>query len=397
MDRCIQSWIFAFLGGALAFSSPLGSGVAAGQSVEGDGAVGPTSVQTGVAARPGRVRLVYELGPGARGCDDEAFFRRMLRSELEIPDPFEPSGPATHALLVRIERDSPGFRAIVRLRNAEGREVFARDYLERTCSDAVDRAVIVTMLVFPASDAPPPPPPAPPPPATAAPAPQETAEDEKISTLEARARAEERTIEALQARILALETARNNEREKGTQRMDIAWALAAGGLMTANVTPDVAPGIWLEGQGRVGPFSLGVELRGALPSNVPVYIYTFDQSEAIASLLPCFHYLYFFGCAKIGAGLQIAYDSDNHNNVPGYEIYSTAISSLYQTGARLGGEVFFGDTPVGAKAWAEMLFSWPHHDIYYKDPDGFHDWVRPDLSAYFGLGLVVKLGGDGAK
>ena len=392
MDRCIPSWTFAFLGGALAFLSPFGGRGAAGQSVVRDGAVGPTPVVTGAAPRPGRVRLVYELGPGARGCDDEAFFRRMLRSELEIPDPFEPKGPATHVLTVRIQRDSPGFRAIVRLQTAEGREVFARDYLERSCSDAVDRAVIVAMLaVFPASDRPPPPP------APTGPAAQDSPVDKKVSSLEARSRADQQTIEALQARLAALEKALSREQEKGTKKMDIGWALSAGALMTANLTPDVGPGVWAEGQGRVGPFSLGVELRGALPSNVSVSKYSFDESELMFSLLPCFHYLYFFGCPKIGAGAQLAYDGDNLKR-PGYDTRSTAVAAMFQTGGRLGAEVPFGELPLAVKAWGELLFSWPYpHAISYTDGEGVHEWVRPALNAYFGLGLVVKLGGDGAR
>lgn len=391
------------LGGALsAFALVFtGAGTAAGQPSR-DVVEGAGSAQVG--PQPGRVQLHYELGPGAQSCDDEAFFRRMLRSELELPDPFQPTGPATHTLAVRIQRDAPGYRAIVKLITASGQEVYARNFLERSCSDAVDRAVIVAMIaLFPVADDKPSPPPAPPPPA-APPSPVTRGEgggpqeglQERVAALEARVAAQERAIQSLTAR-LDSPSSQLHQEEKGTKkRMDIAWALSTGALMTANLTPNVAPGVWAEGEARTGPFSLAANLRVALPSEIVAKPHTFDQSEYTGYLVPCGHYLYFFGCGLIGLGFDISYDGDANPPKPPLTPITTTISHVFQAGGRLGGEVPFGDTRFGAKAWAEVLYTWPTLQIHYNE-DVVPAWERPKVHAAFGLGLFIKLGGEGAN
>lgn len=398
MDPCAHKLAVTALslGGALsafAFVFTV-AGTAASQPIR-DGALGATSVGVGAAPLPGRVTLHYDLGPGALGCDDEAFFRRMLRSELEIPDPFEPTGPATHALTVRIERDAPGFRAIVKLHTVFGQEVYARDFLERTCADAVDRAVIVAMLaVFPVADddpGPRPPPPPPPPPLS----PREgSGLEQRVADLEARVAAQERAIQRLTARLDPPEKELHHE-EKGTKkRMDIAWALSAGALMTANLTPNVAPGAWIEGQARSGPFSLSANIRAAFPSDIVFRQYSFDLSEYVGFLIPCAHYLYFSGCGLIGVGVDVTHDPDAFPDNPRDTSFATE-RHVFEAGARLGVEVPFGDTRFGAKGWAEVLYEWPDLPIRFNDDPDM--WYRQNVTAMFGLGLTVKLGGEGVK
>lgn len=377
--------------------TPMVAGDAEGQSRSGDddktgsgqSPAAPTGdapaapADTDATPRPGRVKLVYSLATGTRGCDDEAFFRRMVASELEVPDPFVPAGPATHELEVRIQKDAPGFRATVRLRDAAGKEVYYRDFLERTCADAVDRAVIVSMLtVFPParkSTGPPAPPPPP-----AATVDMASVLERRLAELLAREKAQDEKLESLEARLWALENAWTGTKKKEKQTtMDITFALSAGALLTAALTPDVGPGVWLGGEGRSGPISVGVQARVALPSRVHVGPDEFDFSQYAGLLVPCGHYKYFFGCAAVGGGMDLSYTSDPH-----FRKHSIFVAIL-QLGGRLGAEIPFGDSIVGARAWGEILYTTPPSTTYYIETK--LQWDRPEVSAFFGLGLVVKL------
>lgn len=354
-------------------------------------------VDVGDAPRPGRVKLVYVLEPGTRGCDDEAFFRRMVASELEVRDPFVLTGSATHELDVHIRKDAPGFRAAVKLRTAAGKEAYSREFLERTCADAVDRAVIVSMLtVFPpvrqadprAATEPPTPTSGAAPADSTASSPGEM--ERRIHALEARANVQTGRLDLLTARLEALEKGQADRTRKETKtRMDITWALSAGALITANLTPDVGPGVWLGGEGRSGPLSIGLEARVVLPSRVQVVKNDFDLSQYVLLFTPCGRYSYFFGCAVAGGGVQMVHDGS-----PGISP-SSSFAEMLQLGGRLGAEVPFGDSIFGARAWGEVLYSTPPTTSVY--PISGTSWDRPDVSAIFGLGLVIKLNEEGTR
>jgi len=336
----------------------------------------PAAAQgTGAAPERGRVELRYQLGKGAAGCEDEATFRAWVAGKLE-GDPFARTGPAPHRLDVQITREWPGFRGVVELHDEGGRVVLSRRFLERTCQGVVDRTVAVVILsVFP-----PPPLPAPPPP-SAPPAP----DCEPCAAAERRDREKmRRELDTLAAE-LAAQRRELEELRKKKDAMDLTFWLSGGALITANLTSNVGPGVWLGGEARSGPLSLGLELRGVLPASVTLGPKNdFDASQFIAFLIPCGRYSYFFGCGVAGAGAQFVYDSNYVSRLP------LGTSAMVQLGGRIGLEIPLGDTRFAARAWGEVLYSYPTVFVNYTT-DGLR-WDQPDVSAFFGLGLVVKLG-----
>lgn len=348
----------------------------------------PPATRPDAPPTPGLVRLAYSLGKGTAGCDGEVMFRRLVASETNQPDPFVLKGTATHELDIGILRDAPGFRTIIELRRADGTVLDHHEYAERTCADAVDRAVISVMLaVFPA--------PAQPQeeaPKGGAPSAEAHGECEECTARSSRAEREVRELEGrvsvLSKRVDALEGASGeNRRKKGD--MDLSFALSAGALLTANLTSNVGPGVWIGADARVKVISVGIELRAVLPSPVFLGTHDADYSQYLAHITPCGRYSYFFGCVVAGAGMQVIADSNYPSAGP-----NSGIFPALQLGGRLGAEVPFGDSPVGARLWGEVLYTNPRSDFSYV-AEGLK-WQRPDVSAFFGLGLVIFLGGKEA-
>lgn len=91
--------------------------------------------------------------------------------------------------------------------------------------------------------------------------------------------------------------------------MDLTYALSTGVLITANLTPNVGPRVWLAGEFRAGPLSMGMELRAVLPSRVPRGPYETDLSSYGALVVPCGRYTYFFGGVVAGGGFNMDYDT----------------------------------------------------------------------------------------
>jgi hypothetical protein len=333
------------------------------------------------APAPGKVKLVYTLGKNTGTCDDEAMFRKLLAGEMEQKDPFALTGSATHVLHLEIENESPGFRVLAALRDAQGSIVMKREFVERTCPDAVDRAVVVALLqIFPAapvpSQAPPPAIPAPPQPPDVK---SDARTDAKLAALQSE-------IDALKARAGALQKAFDDRK---TPKMDLTYAISAGALMTANLTSNVGPGAWLGGELRAGPFSLGLETRVVFPAEVTVAPFNFDLSQFTALLVPCGRYMYFFGCVVGAGGMEFLRDS---NSGPPEGL--SGFAEMLQLGGRLGAEVPFADNRLAARIWAELLYTTPGHGVEY---DVDIKWVRPDVSAFFGAGLVVKFGDEATR
>jgi hypothetical protein len=347
----------------------------------------PAGEATGV--QPGHVRLVYVLGKGTHGCDDEAMFRRLLANELHRPDPFVLAGDATHELSLRFWREAPGFRVVIELRDAKGQVLLRREHFERTCADAVDRALIVVMIDVLAPAAP----------GKQAPADgrpkEETARagGAESAAKKEPARADDRRIEELERRLSLLEKDSRDDHpdhqdRKGTRTMDIGFSLAAGALLTANLTPDVGPGLWLDGDARLGPVSAGVELRAVLPSRIRLADdYDYDYSQLVALATPCGRYWYVFGCAAIGGGVQVEQDSNFRGSVYGRRLF---IYPIFQLGGRLGAEIPFGSSPVGARLWGEVVYGVPASHWQYIGTELKH--IMPEVSAFFGAGLFVVFG-----
>ena len=237
-----------------------------------------------------------------------------------------------------------------------------------------------------------------PPPKTLEPAAPSAVTKEEFDTfrkaMEARLNAQDEAIDELRERNRALQRALDETRK----RVDITYAISAGALMTANLTSNVGPGAWIGAEGRFGPVSMGLEVRGVFPAPVTVIQdprSDFDLSSVTAALVPCGRYSYFFGCAVVGTGVEVHYDG----NYLGEGHPSTHTLAILQIGARLGLEIPFGDSPFAGRVFGEAIYTLPPTYEGYQPENGadYVRWNRPSVAAFFGAGLVFKFGNEGAK
>jgi hypothetical protein len=214
----------------------------------------------------------------------------------------------------------------------------------------------------------------------------------RLDRLEEATRAQDGKIEALGEQLAKLKNGLAGEKKRN---MNLTYALSTGVLMTANLTSNVGPGVWLAGGLRSGPLMLGIDLRAVLPSQVVVGPYDLDLSQLVGLLTPCGRYSVFFGCVVAGAGVQIGHDSNVGILPPGQS--NTQSSPLVQLGGRLGVEVPLGESRFAVQGWGEVLYTTPSWEFRYNHGEFVTE--RPDVSAFFGLGFVVKLGEEqkGAK
>lgn len=370
---------------------------------------------------PGEVALTYELGKGTSGCEGEAAFRKWVASRMEQRDPFVASGDPPHTLRVRLERRLPGIAGVLELRDRSGALLFRREALERECSDLVDRLVLlVTLSVFaapvpssgtPACDG-----------ADAGPAGCAGAVAETEGGAGARRDARPphldgppaevlvADIASLQQRVGALELSAARDRPPDIARglsftpgrTAGSFTLSAGPLFTAGLTSEVGPGFWLGAEAYSRPFSLGLEVRAALPSRVSAASpgagspepADFDLSQIAAVLAPCAGIAPFSGCLVAALGAEIRHDAEQPPE------RRTATSPFLGLGARVAVEIPFGRSRLAARVWADVLYTVPR-DVRQPSPrppaeytDSPPRWDRPDLSLAVGTGLVVHLGGD---
>jgi hypothetical protein len=342
---------------------------------------------------PGKVKLSYQLGPRTAGCDKEATFRKWAVSHIGL-DPFVPAGAPTHELTVAMERDADGgFRGLVELRDVAGNVLFRRRPLERSCVDLSDKIVIdvLTSMFWPERG-------------------QERCEnactkkleeqvdaltakveelrkryEEQVAARQKEARRHEEEMEELRAGVKAMQ---GELKKRTVVTMDLTGALSAGALITANLTPNVGPAVQVGGELRAGPFSFGLDLRSILPSRVQVGPAKdpdrYDVSQYVALAVPCGRYSYFFGCVVAGAGFQF-------DAAPAGQ--QSFVHGLLQLGGRLGVEIPFAENRFAVRGFGEVLYSTPGVRLhYYLDGVSIDEWDRPDVSALFGVGLVVKLG-----
>jgi len=336
----------------------------------------------------GDVALEYRA---ADGCPGEAVLRERSADLFEFRDPFVPAGTrASSTFRVQIEREGKGWRATLTHLDAGGNAVAST----RERHDSCDGLVYLLAHDVKLAISRPPPAPAVPPPS---PAPaiepglekellrrldrlEETqeAQDEKIAALEQKDRAQRALIEKLK-----------RELEDG-KKMNLTYTLSTGVLLTANLTSNVGPGVWVAGDLRSGPLVLGLDLRAVLPSRVVVGPYDLDLSQFVGLVTPCGRYSVFFGCVVAGAGLQVGYDSNFDPRVP-----PARYAPLVQLGGRAGVEVPLGETRFAIRGWGEVLYTTPSWEFGYDNLE--YVVQRPDVSAFFGLGFVVKLGNEGEK
>lgn len=337
----------------------------------------------GASPSPRNVALEYAAPPG---CPVEASFREWVADMYEFKDPFVPKDAAgTFTFHVSIEKVETTYLGTMLALNADG-TVRTRSVDRNDNCDALVYEVAhgVRLLVLPA------PSPAPPP------APARDPDEERklwrrLDQLEEANEARDEQIKQLLKRIDKLEEDLEDEKRK----MNLTYSVFTGALLSANLTSNVGPGFWVGGDLRIDPISIGLEFRAVLPSQVVVGPYDLDLSQFVGLLTPCGRYSIFFGCAVAGAGAQIDHDSNFHPSVP-----TTGSSALVQLGGRIGVEVPLGDSRFAIRGWGEVLYSTPSVGFTYGEGSTVTASVdRPDVSAFFGLGLVVRLGDEqeGAK
>ncbi len=329
---------------------------------------------------PGDVALEYRV-PAT--CPDEQAFRERTADLFDFHDPFVPTGSrATTNIRVEIEHDATGYHGTVTIYEpASGGSVRTSTEDHKSCESLVwilshRMAMIIEKPSFALT---------PGKPAAPAPSAEDTATQRRLDAVEEALEDQREVNKNLDAKIAALQKTLNEEK----RRMDLTYALSAGALLTANLTSNVGPGAWVGGELRTGPIALGLELRTVFPAPVAAGPYDYDLSQYVALLTPCGRYSYFFGCVVAGAGAQLSYDS----TFPGGTKSRT--SPLIQLGGRIGLEIPFGESMFAGRAWGEVLYSTPPTLINYIFPDVTYTGARPDVSAFFGLGLVAKFGKEG--
>lgn len=336
----------------------------------------------------GDTALDYRV-PGP-SCPSEETFRERVSDLYGFEDPFVPNGIRAHTLVrIEVSKTRAGYRGSILVVDPATSQLLRQSAEEEqaSCDDLVWVLSHRMRLVIS------------PKPTATRPAPaQDPKKDAEIlrrlDALEETTGDQDATIQRLRLKITTLEEALAEEKKR---KMDLNYALSVGAFLTANLTNNVGPGVWVGGELRTGPISLGLELRTVLPSSIaseplPTYgVLDYDLSQYVALLTPCGRYSYFFGCAVAGAGAQLVYDS----NFPGGA--KSAVDAILQLGGRVGLEVPLGDTRFAGRAWGEVLYTTPHTFVSYNEPDTGvrHPTPRPDVSGFFGLGLVLRFGKEG--
>lgn len=377
---------------AVATALGLGAAPARAQAAGGAAVTPAQAPSTSPAPIPGRVELAYKVDNGVFGCDSEAMFRRMVANVLDglrPIDPFVLTGPPTHVLDVLFLADPPGARSVLELREVTGKVVFRRGIFDRSCRPLSEYlAIAVSLDIFVAlAPAPPSPPPPPKPECDPCSERKESKETQRrLDAIDEKLEAQDEKLEALEKKNVELKEAL----EEAKRKMDLTYALSTGLLMTANLTSNVGPGVWVGGEGRSGPLALGLEIRAVIPSPVFVGPYDFDLGQVVGLITPCGRYSYFFGCVVAGAGVQTTRDSDYDPGNPAAG--DTKLHPVLQLGGRVGAEVPFAENRLAVRAWAEVLYGTPPTLFTYTGT-GFES-LQPDVSAFFGIGFVVKFGDE---
>jgi len=330
------------------------------------------------------VTLEYLVDPAAKGCPGEGALRERAADTFDFRDPFVAAGSgATSHLRIEVARGAKGYRATISIVDDGGAVLASSAEVHDDCDALVwTLAHRVKLAVLP-----PPAPPAPPkaPALACDPCADRARMERRLDAVEEKNEEQDAKMARLERQNAELKA----ELERLKDKMDWTYVVSTGALMTVNLTSNVGAGAWVAGEGRYGPLSLGLELRGVFPSAVNLGPYDFDVSQMVALVTPCGRYSYVFGCVVAGVAGQIHHDSD------AFGVGAPAtIDGILTVGARLGVEVPFGDSMFGARAWGEVLYAAPGVRQHYPKE---REWTSPNVSGFFGLGLVVRFGEEGAK
>jgi hypothetical protein len=177
---------------------------------------------------------------------------------------------------------------------------------------------------------------------------------------------------------------------------ELRYSVHAAALLSAGLTANVAPGFQIGAEARRDWLSLGLELRGVLPSVVyvrdpvapgPTDPQQLDLSELGVAVVPCARFFrYFAGCAVAGVGVTIANANDSNDFKP-----------IVALGPRLGVEVPF-TARFAVLGFGEALFSpisavekFSQAGPNGNPPSPNVQWSRPFVSGFFGVGVSFKI------
>lgn len=179
------------------------------------------------------------------------------------------------------------------------------------------------------------------------------------------------------------------------REMDVTIGLSAMVLMSAGLNAEVAPGFGVMADVRGEWLSLGLELRGMLPSRtvaaepIPGLEPTtgplvFETSQWTALLVPCVRWAYFVGCGVAQGGLlhvqtpveqgtfaQIAFGPRLGVEVPfagRFAVFAIGEALIYALGAQIRFDIAGDGVPPPNRRWSQSI-----------------------ASGFFGAGMSVKL------
>jgi hypothetical protein len=216
------------------------------------------------------LRWSYARGPGAEGCPDAPALRRAITAQLGR-DPFADDGRDAMALDVR--RAKKQLRARIELREEDGAVRGARELRGDDCAElAPAMTLAIAMAIDALAGSRPRPPPPPPPDAPVA------------------------VRQALDAEVPSVAP-------PPPPRLT-AWNLSLGLLGAIDATTLVAVGLTLEADFVRPGYSVGVELRGNLPSSSRQGN-AIDASLWTGSVVPCLRHKFAALCALISLGDEL--------------------------------------------------------------------------------------------
>jgi hypothetical protein len=259
-----------------------------------------------------RVHLVFERGPGAERCPDEAALRTQVIDRLGY-DPFDPQ--STVQLKTSLSLVGRELRAEIELIEASG-EVSGSHRLTSRHLDCVELASAVDLALGIAID-----------PLNAA--------REGVDNKEARpvARAEPPPRVAAPPTVEEPPRVRAPRFEVDHRRLEGVLGLAA---VVANA-PTATLGVKLAGAVRFRLWSLGLEARGDLPASTTFGSGHISTALLVFGVVPCFHVSLFRFCAVGDVGAQFASGSD-------YLVSRSTTVPYFAAGGRVG-----VDVPIGRR------------------------------------------------
>ena len=335
--------------------------------------------------------LEYERVAGAEECPGEDYFRDLIdlqrhtrEKEFLRPDPYDDTSVVVR---VTLERAGGKFRGtITHLPPAGTKAEDPKVYVNSECVDllrdlAFPASFFLPFVPFrpPAASCPaaPEPPPAPRPACSAPPPAPRPACDPGH-------RGDPDNDRACLALLAVLSSSYG-------PRMDPSFWLGGGPLMTLLFTSDPGPGFFLTGilQGR--HWSVGVEAQVTLPAPVRVDTATgpadFDWSSFVGLVVPCGRVgerVRFVGCAVLGAGALIGYDSQAPT-------LKTTSNETFRLGPRAGVEVLLGDPKrprVSLFAMGDLAFAPLQLGIRYN---GEPVYLQNVASLFLSVGASFRL------